>query len=85
MPNLRLVISPTIAVVRRVLESASPPRRVSAGKPGERMGLVAKRLLPFRVFEAAAKGSLGVDQRELTRACYESRTSVTSRELRREQ
>jgi NAD(P)-dependent dehydrogenase (short-subunit alcohol dehydrogenase family) len=48
------------AVVRRVLQAPRPPRRVSAGKPAERMGLVAKRLLPFRVFEAAAKGPLGV-------------------------
>jgi NAD(P)-dependent dehydrogenase (short-subunit alcohol dehydrogenase family) len=48
------------AVVRRVLESRRPPRRVSAGKAGERVGLLAKRLLPFRAFEAAAKGSLGV-------------------------
>ena len=48
------------AVVRRVLESPRPPRRVSAGKAGERAGLLAKRLLPFRAFEAAARGSLGV-------------------------
>ena len=48
------------AVVRRVLESRRPPRRVSVGKAGERAGLLAKRLLPFRVFEAAAKSSLGV-------------------------
>jgi NAD(P)-dependent dehydrogenase (short-subunit alcohol dehydrogenase family) len=48
------------AAVQRVLESARPPRRVSAGKPAERAGLVAKRLLPFRLFEAAAKPSLGV-------------------------
>jgi len=48
------------AVVRRVLESRRPPRRVSVGKAGERAGLLAKRLLPFRVFEAAAKTSLGV-------------------------
>jgi NAD(P)-dependent dehydrogenase (short-subunit alcohol dehydrogenase family) len=48
------------AAVRRVLETARPPRRVSAGKPVERAGLVAKRLLPFRVFQAAAKGPLGV-------------------------
>jgi NAD(P)-dependent dehydrogenase (short-subunit alcohol dehydrogenase family) len=48
------------AVVRRVLESPRPPRRVSAGKPSERVGLLAKRLLPFRLFEAGAKGSLGV-------------------------
>jgi NAD(P)-dependent dehydrogenase (short-subunit alcohol dehydrogenase family) len=48
------------AVVRRVLESPHPPRRVSAGKPAERMGLLAKRLLPFRLFQAGAKGALGV-------------------------
>lgn len=48
------------AVVRRVLESRRPPRRVSAGKVSERVGLLAKRLLPYRAFEAAAKGSLGV-------------------------
>jgi NAD(P)-dependent dehydrogenase (short-subunit alcohol dehydrogenase family) len=48
------------AVVRRVLESRRPPRRVSVGKAGERAGLLAKRLLPFRAFEAAAKSSLGV-------------------------
>ena len=47
-------------VVGRVLESRRPPRRVSAGKATERAGLVARRLLPFRVFEAAAKRSLGV-------------------------
>jgi NAD(P)-dependent dehydrogenase (short-subunit alcohol dehydrogenase family) len=48
------------AAVRRVLQAPRPPRRVSAGKPAERMGLVAKRLLPFRVFQAAARGPLGV-------------------------
>ncbi len=48
------------AVVRRVLESPRPPRRVSAGKAGERAGLLAKRVLPFRAFEAAARGNLGV-------------------------
>jgi NAD(P)-dependent dehydrogenase (short-subunit alcohol dehydrogenase family) len=47
-------------MVGRVLESRRPPRRVSVGKAGERAGLVARRLLPFRVFEAAAKHSLGV-------------------------
>jgi NAD(P)-dependent dehydrogenase (short-subunit alcohol dehydrogenase family) len=46
--------------VQRVLESRRAPRRVSVGKAGERVGLLAKRLLPFRVFEAAAKPSLGV-------------------------
>jgi NAD(P)-dependent dehydrogenase (short-subunit alcohol dehydrogenase family) len=47
-------------VVARVLAARRPPRRLSVGKAGERVGTVAKRLLPFRVFEAAAKGSLGV-------------------------
>jgi short-subunit dehydrogenase len=48
------------AVVQRVLEAKRPPRRVSVGKADERIGIVAKRLLPHRVFERAAKGSLGV-------------------------
>jgi NAD(P)-dependent dehydrogenase (short-subunit alcohol dehydrogenase family) len=48
------------AVVHKVLTSRRPPRRVSVGKAGERVGVIAKRLLPHRVFEAAAKGSLGV-------------------------
>jgi hypothetical protein len=48
------------AAVQKVLGAKRAPRRVSVGKAGERVGLVAKRLLPFRVFEAAAKGSLGV-------------------------
>jgi NAD(P)-dependent dehydrogenase (short-subunit alcohol dehydrogenase family) len=47
-------------VVRRILASANPPRRVSVGKLDERVGIVGKRLLPFRLFEKAAKGSLGV-------------------------
>ena len=47
-------------VVRRVLESPHPPRRVSAGKAAERVGLLAKRVLPFRVFQAGARGALGV-------------------------
>ncbi|MGE5287413.1 MAG: SDR family oxidoreductase [Micromonosporaceae bacterium] len=46
--------------VRRVLDAKRPPRRVSVGKAGERVGLLAKRILPFRLFQAAAKGSLGV-------------------------
>jgi NAD(P)-dependent dehydrogenase (short-subunit alcohol dehydrogenase family) len=48
------------AVVLRVLSSPRPPRRISVGKAAERAGLIAKRVLPFRVFEAAAKSSLGV-------------------------
>jgi NAD(P)-dependent dehydrogenase (short-subunit alcohol dehydrogenase family) len=48
------------ATVERVLSANHPARRVSVGRAGERVGLIAKRLLPYRVFEAAAKGSLGV-------------------------
>ena len=47
-------------VAERVLSSSRPPRRVSVGKLDERVGILAKRVLPFRVFERAAKGSLGV-------------------------
>ena len=47
-------------VVERLLASTRPPRRVSVGKFEERMGVVGKRLLPFRLFERAARGSLGV-------------------------
>ena len=46
-------------VVLRVLGSSRPPRRVSVGKAGERAGLLARRLLPFRAFEASARKSLG--------------------------
>jgi NAD(P)-dependent dehydrogenase (short-subunit alcohol dehydrogenase family) len=49
------------AVVQRVLAAGRPPRRVSVGKASERAGIIAKRLLPFRLFESAAKGSLGVE------------------------
>ncbi len=47
-------------VVRRVLEAQRPPRRVSVGHLDERVGIIGKRLLPYRLFERAAKGSLGV-------------------------
>jgi len=46
--------------VERVLGASRPRRRVSVGKMDERVGIVAKRLLPYRLFEKAAKGSLGV-------------------------
>jgi NAD(P)-dependent dehydrogenase (short-subunit alcohol dehydrogenase family) len=48
------------AVVERVLRARRPPRRVSVGKFDERIGIMGKRLLPYRLFEKAAKGSLGV-------------------------
>lgn len=48
------------ATIERVLGARRPPRRTSVGKIDERAGVFAKRLLPFRVFEAAAKPSLGV-------------------------
>jgi NAD(P)-dependent dehydrogenase (short-subunit alcohol dehydrogenase family) len=47
-------------VVEKLLANANPPRRVSVGKFDERVGVMGKRLLPFRLFERAAKGSLGV-------------------------
>ncbi len=46
--------------VTRVLDAARPPRRASVGRLGERIGIVGKRVLPFRLFEVAARGSLGV-------------------------
>jgi NAD(P)-dependent dehydrogenase (short-subunit alcohol dehydrogenase family) len=52
--------SDVATVIAQVLESRRPRRRVSVGKMGERVGIIAKRLIPFRVFERAAKGSLGV-------------------------
>jgi short-subunit dehydrogenase len=48
------------AAIARALDSGRPRRRMSVGKPDERVGIIAKRLLPFGVFERAAKGSLGV-------------------------
>ena len=46
--------------IAKVLEARRPPRRASVGKMGERVGIIGKRLLPFRLYEASAKGSLGV-------------------------
>ena len=48
------------AAIARVLNSPRPRRRVSVGKFGERIGIIGKRLIPYRVFERAAKSSLGV-------------------------
>jgi len=47
-------------LVGRLLDAKRPRRRVSVGKAGERLGLVAKRLLPHGWFERAARSSLGV-------------------------
>ena len=44
----------------KVLTAARPPRRLSVGPAGERVGVLAKRLLPDRLFEAASASSLGV-------------------------
>ena len=46
--------------VERALVAKRPPRRISVGKLDERIGIMGKRLLPYRLFEKAAKGSLGV-------------------------
>ena len=47
-------------LVETVLSQSKPPRRVSVGKFDERVGVMAKRLMPFRLFEASARKSLGV-------------------------
>jgi NAD(P)-dependent dehydrogenase (short-subunit alcohol dehydrogenase family) len=44
--------------VQQVLDAKRPPRRVSVGKAGERAGVVARKLLPYSLFEAAAKTKL---------------------------
>jgi NAD(P)-dependent dehydrogenase (short-subunit alcohol dehydrogenase family) len=49
------------AVVSKQLRATNPRRRVSVGKFDERFGLVAKRLLPHRFFELAAKDALGIE------------------------
>lgn len=46
--------------VEKILNSSRPPRRISVGKWNERIGIVGKRVIPFRVFERAARWSLGV-------------------------
>jgi NAD(P)-dependent dehydrogenase (short-subunit alcohol dehydrogenase family) len=46
--------------VERVLTARRPPRRISSGRFDERIGVLGKRLLPHRLFEKAARGSLGV-------------------------
>lgn len=46
--------------VARALEARRPRRRVSVAPFDERVGIAAKRLLPMRAFEAAARSSLGV-------------------------
>jgi NAD(P)-dependent dehydrogenase (short-subunit alcohol dehydrogenase family) len=55
---------PTAVAVRveKVLSSRRPPRRVTVGPWGERVGPLAKRLLPARAFEAASASSLGVSE-----------------------
>jgi NAD(P)-dependent dehydrogenase (short-subunit alcohol dehydrogenase family) len=48
------------AAVVRILGASRPARRVSVGRLDERVGIMGKRLLPYRLFERAARGSLGV-------------------------
>ena len=47
-------------LVVRLLDAKRVPRRVTVGKLDERAGVLAKRLLPFSIFERAAKSSLGI-------------------------
>jgi NAD(P)-dependent dehydrogenase (short-subunit alcohol dehydrogenase family) len=46
--------------VEKVLSARRAPRRVTVGPLNERIGPLAKRVLPTRVFEAASASSLGV-------------------------
>ena len=46
--------------IERVLNAKKPARRVSVGKWSERLGVVAKRLMPFSLFERSARGALGL-------------------------
>jgi NAD(P)-dependent dehydrogenase (short-subunit alcohol dehydrogenase family) len=46
--------------IEKTLGAKRPKRRFSVGKPGERIGIPAKRLLSHRLFEMGAKSSLGV-------------------------
>lgn len=48
------------ATVERVLRMRNPPRRVPVGKLDERLGVLAKRFIPHRLFERLARGALGV-------------------------
>ena len=47
-------------LVAKLLKSPKPPRRASVGKLDERIGILGKRLIPYRIFERAAKASLGI-------------------------
>lgn len=46
------------AALARILIARRPPRRVTVGPADERIGVFAKRLLPFRLFERAARSAL---------------------------
>jgi NAD(P)-dependent dehydrogenase (short-subunit alcohol dehydrogenase family) len=46
--------------IEKILNNPHPPRRISVGKWDERIGVVGKRVIPFRLFERAARSSLGV-------------------------
>ena len=48
-------------LISKQLTAKRPRRRISVGKSGERVGLVAKRVLPHNLFEMAAKDALGVE------------------------
>jgi hypothetical protein len=54
------------AVISRILNSGRPRRRVSVAKVDERVGIIAKRLLPYRVFERGRGGAWASDRRPAT-------------------
>jgi NAD(P)-dependent dehydrogenase (short-subunit alcohol dehydrogenase family) len=55
--------SPAVTVahtIERVLTAKRPPRRVTAGKAQQRVVVIAKHLLPDRIFAQATRSALGV-------------------------
>jgi NAD(P)-dependent dehydrogenase (short-subunit alcohol dehydrogenase family) len=53
-------VADVAAVIVKALSAKRPPRKVSVGKASERVGVLGKKLLPFGLFQASAKSSLGV-------------------------
>lgn len=47
-------------VIERVLSMRRPPRRITAGKASQRIVVVAKHILPDRIFAVATRRALGV-------------------------
>ncbi len=53
-------VAKVAAAVEKVLTARTPPRRLSVGSADERLGAMAKRFIPHRLFERLARGPLGL-------------------------